>query len=106
MTTPPNVRIVHIVPRSWLGRLVAAGGTIALILLAVFFFTVFLTVFAVLAVVIIARILWAQHQTSQKTSEHVIDAEYTVDNTEIRQPTKIPPSDSQCVDHRRNEAER
>lgn len=56
MTKLANGRTVYIVPRRWLGRFVAAVGTITLIFLAVFFFTVFRTVFAILAFIIIARI--------------------------------------------------
>ena len=85
--------MVYIAPRTWLGRLVAAVGTIALILLAVFFFTIFLTVFSVLAVVIIARILWAQRQSRQKAEEDVIEVEYSVVGSEAQQHDEAKPAE-------------
>jgi len=80
-----NRAIVYVVPRTWLGRILAAVGTIVLLLLAVFFFTIFLTVFIFLAIVIIARILWAQHRMNQKASENVIDVDYSEEETKVKQ---------------------
>ena len=104
MGAPSNRKVVYIVPRTWLGRLVAAVGTIAVIILAVFFFTIFLTVFAVLAVVIVARILWAQRQIHRKASRHVIDVEYSVEEeTKVQPDGETTPSDAQRLDDHRSQ---
>ena len=76
--------MVYIVPRTRLGRLVAFGAIVALCVLAVFFFAVFLAVFAAAATVLIARILWIQRQIRQKGPEEFIKAEYTVENIETK----------------------
>ncbi len=106
MTTPSNrrVKVVHIAPRTWLGRLFTTVGTIALLLLAIFFFTIFLTVFTGLAAVIIARILWSRRQMRQKAAEHVIDVEYSVEKTEAQQRGETKPVDDKGLDDRRNQA--
>jgi len=80
-----KVIVVTIAPRTLLGRLVVTVGTIVLILLAVFFFTIFLTLFSVFVVAIIARILWAQWQSRLKVAEQAIDVEYSVEKTEAQQ---------------------
>ena len=97
-----NRTIVYVVPRTWLGRLLAAVGTIALIILAVFFFTIFLTVFIFLAVVIIARILWAQYRTRQKASKRVIDIEYREKVTETRRRSEDARLDFQRPEDEQN----
>jgi membrane protein implicated in regulation of membrane protease activity len=103
MTNTPNRKIVYIVPRTWIGRLVAAMSTIMLVILAVFFFTIFFIIISVLAVVIIARILWYQRQTSRKGPEDIIEGEYTVEDAKTHRPSQIPSSDSQCLKDNGNE---
>ena len=75
---------MYIVPRTWLGRLVAFVAIVALCVLAVFFFAVFLAVFAAPATVLIARILWMQRQIRRKGAGEFIEAEYTVKNIETK----------------------
>ena len=95
MTAPSyrGVRIVHIAPKTWFGRLLVMLGAVALALLAVFFFTLFLAAFFTLSVIVIARILWAQRRSRRRGPESVINAEYTVEKTEAemqRTATKKP----------------
>ena len=59
-------------------------AVIALFILAVFFFAVFLAVFAAAATVLITRILWIRRQIRRKGAGEFIEAEYTVENIETK----------------------
>lgn len=79
MTVPTVRKEVVIVPRTWLGRLAAAVFAAALIVPAVFFFTIVLGIFAVLAIVVVVKVLWVQRKGRRKTAKkNTIDAEYVV----------------------------
>ncbi len=75
----------------------------ALILLAVFFFTVFLTVFTALAVLIFARILWAQRQSRRETSENAIEVEYSVVKPEANQHDEGKSVEDRQLEDQRNQ---
>lgn len=82
MTSQANRTRVHVVPRTWLGRLTTAVGAVALLVLAMLFFAVFLTVFVIMGILILARMWWVERQIRRKASQQVIDAEYSVEITE------------------------
>ena len=84
MSDTTGGRVVYIFPRTWLGRLVAAVAVVVLFVLAVFFFAVFLAVFAAAATVFIVRILWIQRKIRRKGVEEFIEGEYTVENIEAK----------------------
>ncbi|MCI0401010.1 MAG: hypothetical protein L0Z68_06880 [Gammaproteobacteria bacterium] len=97
-------RVVYIVPRTWLGRLVAFVAIVAVFFLGILFFAVFLAAIAAVAAVVIARILWLQRQIRRQGSKDFIEVEYTVEDTETRRPGEIAQSDSQRAKDHENEA--
>lgn len=58
--------------------------------------------FLVLTIVIIARILWAQHRTRQKASKRVIDIEYREEITETRRRSEDARLDFQRPEDEQN----
>lgn len=84
-STKPLVRkkVVHIVPRTWFGRLLAPIAATTLLLLAIlfftFFFTIFIAVLGVLAMILIARTLWEVFKSKERPS---IDIKYSFEKEE------------------------
>ncbi len=87
MTTSPNnkVRIIHITPQTWFGRLLATISAITVVILVLFFFSLFFAVFLVLIIVVSGWILWAKRQYRRKASGDTIEGEYSVDNSDPNQ---------------------
>lgn len=87
-STKPLVKkrkVVHIVPRTWFGRLVAPIAATTLLLLAIlfftFFFTIFIAVLGVLGIILIAGTLWAVFESKGGPS---IDVKYHFEKEEGR----------------------
>ena len=93
-------KVVHIVPRTWFGRLLAPIAATTLLLLAIlfftFFFTIFIAVLGVLAMILIARTLWAVFKSKGRPS---IDIKYSFEKEEGRSQDN---SENQLPDERQS----
>ena len=69
---------VQIVPQTWLGRALAAIGGALLVILGLFFFTLFLAAGAVILAVVLARVFWQAQRIKKHMSDQVIEGEYSV----------------------------
>lgn len=85
----PVVRPVN----GFLGRLLASLFALALGLLAVFVFTAFAVVAAILALVGLARLWWLQRRAGGRSAPDVLEPEYSVsrDPGAAREPDAILP---------------
>jgi hypothetical protein len=62
----------------WLDALLLGGFAVAALALGLVFFTAFLALFSVLALVAWARALWVRHRFKQAPRPRVIEGEYRV----------------------------
>jgi membrane protein implicated in regulation of membrane protease activity len=80
-----NVHI-HVLPNTWLGRLLAIVAAAALLVLAFFFLTFVLAAVGVMILVALARLLLPTHKTRRQTSDGSIEGEYSVESEEEPRP--------------------
>lgn len=89
---------MHIVPKTWYGRLFMAILTILLLWLSMFFFTLFLIALSVLTFVLGTLLLLTHRKMYRKASQKIIEVEYSVkkpkkeckDTKKLRSKTNIP----------------
>jgi hypothetical protein len=62
----------------WLDGLLLGGFALAVLVLGLLFFTVFLALFSVLALIGWARLRWSRRRVKRAASPRVIEGEYTV----------------------------
>ena len=80
---------ITVVPRTWLGRLLAGMVGFGVLALALVFFTVLLIAAGALGVALLIYILHAQYKAQRDASDSVIDGEYTVESSEQEHNDKI-----------------
>ncbi len=66
-------------PRTWLGRLLSALVTLALVVAGVFFLAFALAVAAVIATLVLARFWWISRKLRKRRNADVIEGSYTVE---------------------------
>jgi hypothetical protein len=73
---------LDVIPRTWLGRVLASLGALVVIVLGFFFLTVALAVGALIAFVVFVRVLWLMHRVRRAAergkTRGTIEVEYTV----------------------------
>ena len=80
----PNVRVIPVVPRTWLGRVVATAAAVALLLLAIFFFMLVVIGVSIAVVILISRAIWLARRPGQQASGDIVDVEYSVEKDRPR----------------------
>lgn len=70
----------NMVPRTWLGRLLSALVTLALIAVGAFFLLFALAAAALIAAGVLARIWWIARQLRKQRDAGVIEGTYTVES--------------------------
>lgn len=88
-----NVHI-HILPSTWLGRLLATAVAAALLILAFFFLAFVLVAVGVMILAALVRLLLPTHKTRGQTADGSIEGEYSVESEEhksIDSPMHITP---------------
>lgn len=79
----PNQKIrIYTLPQTWYGRLLATVVGALVLLLGIFFFTLFLVIFALLAIVFTIYISFAGRKPEKTMSPNIIRIEYSHDNNE------------------------
>lgn len=76
----PHAVIVELLPKTVLGRVLAALAAIAVVIIALFFITVALAVAAVALVIAIVRVMWLARKArrTQPRADEPIEVEYSV----------------------------
>ncbi len=92
------VKIVHIAPKTWYGRLFAVVGAIGTIVVAILFFSLFLAIFLLLIVLIIVGFIFAKRHKFSGTSGNVIEGEYDVVETEAHGLREIKPKEDKLIE--------
>ena len=73
---------LDVIPRTWLGRVLASLGALVVIVLGFFFLTVALAIGAIVAFVVFVRVLWLMHRIRRAAergkTQGTIEVEYTV----------------------------
>ncbi len=70
----------NVVPRSWLGRLLSALITLALVAVGAFFLFFALVAAALIAVGVLGRIWWVARKLRKQRDAGVIEGTYTVES--------------------------
>ena len=79
----PNQKIkIYTLPQTWYGRLLATVVGALLLLLGIFFFTLFFVIFAILAIVFTIYISFSGRKPEKTASPNIIRIEYYHDNSE------------------------
>lgn len=73
---------IHLLPDTWLGRLLATAVAAALLMLAFFFLAVVLVAVGVMMVAALVRLLLPTRMTRGQTSDGAIEGEYSVEPEE------------------------
>lgn len=73
---------IHILPTTWLGRLLATAVAALLLVLAFFFLTFVLVAVGVMILVALVRLLLPTHKTHGQTPGGVIEGEYSIESEE------------------------
>ena len=71
--------VINIVPKTWYGRVLSAIVIGLMFLMAYFVFTLFLIVGSVLAIILMARILWVFRKSKKNNSENIVDVEISIE---------------------------
>lgn len=73
---------LDVIPRAWLGRVLASLGALLVIIVGFFFLTVALAIGAIVAFVVFVRVLWLMHRVrragERSKTQGTIEVEYTV----------------------------
>lgn len=73
---------LDLIPRTWLGRVLASLGALVVIVLGFFFLTVALAIGAIVVFVVFVRVLWLMHRVrraaERRKTQGTIEVEYTV----------------------------
>jgi hypothetical protein len=80
MEKGPKIRI-YTLPQTWYGRLLATVVGVVLLVLGIFFFTIFLAIFALLIIVGSIYMFFSAPKPQEPTSPNVIQIEYSHDNS-------------------------
>ena len=70
--------VVEIVPRTWFGQTLALVAALALLILAMLFFSLFAMLMLVVVPILMARAILLGNASRQKRPGNVIDGEYSV----------------------------
>jgi hypothetical protein len=82
MKCNPNPKIkIYTLPQTWYGRLLATVVGALVLLLGIFFFTLFLVIFALLAIVLTIYISFSGRRPEKTPSPNIIHIEYSLDNS-------------------------
>lgn len=71
----------EIVPRTWLGRVLACLAALAVIVVGFFFLAIALAVGGVILFIVFVRVLWLMHRLRrerEKSAPRIIEGEYSV----------------------------
>jgi hypothetical protein len=91
MDKEPKIRI-YTLPHTWYGRLLATVVGVLLLVLGIFFFTIFLVIFGLLAIFLSIYVFFSGPKPEKSTSPNVIQIEYSLDNSqdEPSDPDQLP----------------
>lgn len=84
MTTSPHrkIKVIHITPQTWFGRLLSALIALSILILIIFFFSVLFAAFLTISIVVLGWVLWSKRQSPPVASGDTIEGEFSVDNLE------------------------
>ena len=89
-----NIRF-YTLPQTWYGRLLAAMVGVVLLVLAIFFFTFFIIVFVLSAIVMTIYVFLFGKKYEKTTSTDMIQVEYILDD---------PQEESEAVDSQKDKS--
>jgi len=100
MAQDPNQIVkFYIMPQTWYGRLLAAVVGVLLLLVGIFFFTLFLIIFGILAIITTIYLFLFGRKPEKTTPMDIIQIEYLLANPQdeprdLDQPKeKLPPGE-------------